>query len=324
VRRRGRPVDGWLNLDKPAGLSSAAAVGRVRRLFEAAKAGHAGTLDPLATGVLPLALGEATKTVSFLMDAAKAYRFTIRWGEARDTEDAEGAVTARSDRRPGPAEVEAALPAFIGTIQQVPPAYSALKIAGRPAYDRARAGEEVALAPRIVRVDRLILETVPDADHAVLSVWCGKGLYVRSLARDLALRLGTVGHIAALRRLAVGPFRAEDSIPLEKLEALGHSPAAFSHLQPVETALDDIPALAFDQADCTRLRQGQAVRVPRVAERADLLESDSGTVVRAIAEGVSGPTRLVALARLDGDGISPLRVFNWSDSASRPGASERT
>src|SRR5215469_15893676 len=203
-RRKGDKVDGWLVLDKPVGLSSAAAVTAVRRLFNAAKAGHGGTLDPLASGVLPIALGEATKTVGFAMAGTKTYRFTVRWGERRTTDDAEGTVMATSAARPAAAEIEAALQRFIGEIEQVPPDFSAIKVEGRRAYARARAGETLALAPRRVRIDRLSLLDRPDADHARLETVCGKGTYIRSLARDLAAALGTLGYVADLRRVAVG------------------------------------------------------------------------------------------------------------------------
>jgi tRNA pseudouridine55 synthase len=244
-RKGGTPVHGWLVLDKPFGMSSSRAVGAVRHLLGAAKAGHGGTLDPLATGILPIALGEATKTVAWAMAGRKTYRFTLRWGEARATDDAEGAVTATSEARPGAAEIAAVLPRFTGTIQQVPPAYSALKLAGERAYDLARRGETVELAPRTAEIFALRLLGVIDEDHAEFEVETGKGVYVRSLGRDIALALGTVAHIAALRRLAVGRFTLERAISLDKLEALRHSAAVFEHLLPIETALDDIPAMAL-------------------------------------------------------------------------------
>ena len=297
-KRKGDKVDGWVVLDKPLGLGSTPAVGRVRRLFGAQKAGHGGTLDPLATGVLPIALGEATKTVPFVMDGRKQYRFTLRFGEARSTEDLEGDVTATSAARPGDAAIRAALPAFVGVLDQRPPAYSALKIDGRRAYDLARAGEAVELAARRVTIERLALVARPDADHADFVVDCGKGTYIRSLGRDLALALGTVGHLSALRRTAAGPFREEGAISLSKLEALGHSPALLGALAPVATALDDIPALALAEAQADRLRQGQPVLLTRDAP-------PSGTLLRAECG-----SRLVALVRSDGAALKPVRVFN--------------
>ena len=297
-RKSGDKVDGWVILDKPVGLGSTPAVSRVRRLFGAQKAGHGGTLDPLASGVLPIALGEATKTVPFVMDGRKEYRFTLCFGQARSTEDAEGEVTATSDLRPTDAEIRRALAAFVGEVEQVPPAFSALKIEGKRAYDLARAGQPVALKPRRVLIERLELLGRPDADHADFVVSCGKGTYIRSLGRDLALSLGTVGYLSALRRTAVGPFREEAAISLPKLEALGHIPALLGALAPVATALDDIPALALTEAQADRLRQGQPVLLTRDAP-------PSGALLRAEAG-----SRLVALVRSDGASLQPVRVFN--------------
>ena len=296
--RKGEKVDGWVVLDKAVGLGSTPAVGKVRRLFGAQKAGHGGTLDTLASGVLPIALGEATKTVPFVMDGRKEYRFTIRFGEARSTEDLEGEVTERSDARPSDEAIRAALPAFVGTIEQMPPAFSALKVDGRRAYDLARAGEAVDLKPRPVTIERLTLVGRPDPDHADFVVACGKGTYIRSLGRDLARSLGTVGHLSALRRTAAGPFREAAAISLSKLEALGHIPALLGVLAPVETALDDIPALALTEAQADRLRQGQPVLLTRDVP-------PPGTLVRARAG-----SKLVALVRSDGVALKPVRVFN--------------
>ncbi|MBN9488004.1 MAG: tRNA pseudouridine(55) synthase TruB [Alphaproteobacteria bacterium] len=297
-QKKGEKIDGWVVLDKPLGLGSTQAVGRVRRLFGAQKAGHGGTLDPLASGVLPIALGEATKTVPFVMDGRKEYRFTLRFGEARSTEDAEGEVTATSPARPTDDAIRSTLARFTGEIDQTPPAYSALKIGGQRAYDLARAGETVVLTPRRVRIDRLELLSRLDADHADFVVGCGKGTYIRSLGRDLALALGTVGHLAALRRTVAGPFREEAAISLSKLEALGHIPPLLGALAPVTTALDDIPALALADAQADRLRQGQPVLLTRDAP-------PPGTLVRAEAG-----SKLVALVRSDGESLQPVRVFN--------------
>jgi tRNA pseudouridine55 synthase len=297
-RRKKQKVDGWVVLDKPLGLGSTQAVGKVRWLFNAEKAGHGGTLDPLATGVLPIALGEATKTVPFVMDGRKEYRFTLRFGEARSTEDGEGEVTATSDARPTDEAIGAALGRFIGSVEQMPPAFSALKIDGKRAYDLARAGEAVDLKPRRVSIERLELLGRPDADHADFVVGCGKGTYIRSLGRDLAQVLGTVGHLSALRRTAAGPFREEAAISLPKLEALGHNSRLLGALAPVATALDDIPALALTETQADRLRQGQSVLLTRDAPPSD-------TLVRAEWEG-----KLVALCRSDGTSLQPVRVFN--------------
>jgi tRNA pseudouridine55 synthase len=283
----------------------------VKRLTRASKAGHAGTLDPLATGVLPIALGEATKTMPFVVDAGKRYRFTLCWGEARTTDDAEGEVTARSDQRPSRSEILAALPAFHGLIDQVPPAFSALKLDGQRAYDLARAGLPVALASRQVRVDRFELVDTPDADHAVFEVACGKGTYMRALCRDLALRLGTVGHLSALRRTAVGRFGEAQAISLESLEALRHSAAVpdalteSGYLLPVETALDDIPALALTSAEANRLRSGQPVGLLHRTDLERIGHLESGAVVCAMSGG-----KPVALARFQGGDLRPLRVLN--------------
>jgi tRNA pseudouridine55 synthase len=297
-KRPKNKVDGWVVLDKPLGMGSTQAVGKVRWLFAAEKAGHGGTLDPLATGILPIALGEATKTVPFIMDGRKEYRFTLRFGEARATDDGEGEITATSDVRPTDEAIRAALGRFIGDIEQMPPAFSALKIGGQRAYDLARAGETVELKARTVTIDRLELMARPDADHADFVVGCGKGTYIRSLGRDLARALGTVGHLSALRRSAVGPFREEAAISLSKLEALGHIPPLLGALAPVATALDDIPALALTEAQADRLRHGQPVLLTRDAP-------PSGTLVRA-----ETGSKLVALVRSDGVALQPVRVFN--------------
>ena len=256
---RGAAVNGWLVLDKPLGVSSAQAVAKARWAFNAAKAGHSGTLDPLATGALAIAFGEATKTIPCIEDVLKGYRFTVRWGAATATDDAEGAVLATSDARPTAAQIAAALPAFTGDILQTPPAFSAVKVDGARAYKLARAGEAVALAARPLHVARLALVDQPDADHATLEMTCGKGGYVRAIARDLGAALGCFGHVCALRRLWTGPFRVEDAIAFDKLDQIRHSDAIETHLAPVSTGLDDIPALAVTARDAADLRQGRAV-----------------------------------------------------------------
>ncbi len=304
-KRRGRPVHGWLVLDKPVGVSSTRAVAIVRRLFDAEKAGHGGTLDPLASGILPVALGEATKTVAWAMAARKTYQFTVRWGEARTTDDAEGAITANSEHRPTEPEVLAVFPNFIGEIRQRPPAYSALKVAGERAYDLARSGEVVDLEARPVRIESLRLMGTPDPHHADFVAEVGKGTYIRALGRDLALKLGTCGHVSALRRTRVGPFDEARAISLDKLTSLGHSPPPFEHLLPVETALDDIPALALTEAEANRLRCGQAVLPLRPTDRALVLELGNGQRIRATCG-----TKLVALAEIVDGALRPVRVLN--------------
>ncbi len=306
-KRRGRPIHGWIVIDKPQGMTSARVVARVRAITGAAKAGHAGTLDPLATGVLPIALGEATKTVAWVMDGAKAYRFTVRWGEARDSDDSEGVVTATSEARPGAAEIEAALPRFVGAIEQTPPTYSAIKVDGRRSYALARADEAVELEPRPVRIDAFELIGVTDPDHAEFEVRCGKGVYIRSLARDLGRVLGTFGHVSGIRRLAAGPFAEDDAISLDHLDTLGHSAPPSSYLLPVETALDDIPALALTETQAEHLRHGRPVRVrgPGGLRFVDTDGLEENLTVCAMAGD-----KLVALARLDGDELRPVRVLN--------------
>ncbi|WP_430437529.1 tRNA pseudouridine(55) synthase TruB [Oceanibaculum nanhaiense] len=304
-KRRGEKVDGWVVLDKPEGLNSTRAVSIVRRLFDAAKAGHAGTLDPLATGVLPIALGEATKTVPFVMDGRKAYRFTVRWGEARTTDDREGEVSDTSDVRPAEADILAVLPRFLGEIEQVPPRYSAIKIDGERAYDLARANVPIEMKSRIVTLTRLDLLRIVDADHAEFEVECGKGTYVRSLARDLALALGTVGHVTSLRRTRSGPFTLEHAISLDLLEESAQGPGLQSHLLPIETALDDIPALALNGSEASQLRSGQPIPMFRAADIGRLGDLDKVDIVCAMAEG-----RPVALTRFAEGRLHPVRVFN--------------
>ncbi|MCH7937697.1 MAG: tRNA pseudouridine(55) synthase TruB [Proteobacteria bacterium] len=304
-KRRGKAINGWIIIDKPKGLSSSAAVGRVRRLTGAAKVGHAGTLDPMATGVLPMALGEATKIVSYLMDGAKAYRFTVRWGERRDTDDAEGTIVETSDARPTREQILAVLGNFIGDIEQIPPVFSAIKIGGKRAYELARANQAPEMKPRTIHIEDLRLLGLPDGDHAEFEAVSGKGAYMRGLARDLGTALGTVGHIAQLRRTAVGPFDEKQAISLDKLESPGHSAPLSEHLLPVETVLDDIPALALTETEARKLSRGQAIPVLPVASRSPLKNISQGDVVRAMAEG-----RLVALVKVNGGEIRPFRVIN--------------
>ncbi|MGB8181479.1 MAG: tRNA pseudouridine(55) synthase TruB [Stellaceae bacterium] len=305
ARASAAPVHGWVVLDKPLGLTSARAVAAVKRAFGAAKAGHAGTLDPLATGVLPIALGEATKTVPFVVVGTKLYRFTVAWGEARATDDAEGQVVATSARRPSETEIRAVLPRFVGTISQRPPDFSAIKVAGMRAYALARAGSATGLAARPVEVRRLDLVAIPDSDHAIFEAEVGPGTYVRSLARDLGETLETRAFVADLRRLAVGRFTVKLAISLDNLTALGHSPAASGHLLPLETALDDIPALALTEDQAKALRCGQAVTPLRPQDRASLSQIGNGATVCATLGG-----KLVALAEVAAGGIRPLRVLN--------------
>ena len=257
-KRKGQPVHGWVVLDKPSEIGSTPCVGKVRYAFQAQKAGHAGTLDPLASGVLPIALGEATKTVPYIMDGTKEYEFTITWGTATDSLDAEGKVTDQNDIRPTEDSILEILPAFIGSISQTPPEYSAIKVQGQRAYDLARLGELVKLAAR--KIDIFNLQLVEHSNEwSSFRTSCGKGTYIRSLARDMAERLGCLGHITVLRRTRVGPFSLEDAISLETLTSLGHIGADHGCLLPVTTALDDIPALAVSESEARSLRNGQTL-----------------------------------------------------------------
>ncbi|MDG2521446.1 tRNA pseudouridine(55) synthase TruB [Caulobacter segnis] len=304
-RKKGEAVSGWVNLDKPYDLGSTHAVSRVRRAFNAQKAGHAGTLDPLATGILPLALGEATKTVPFLMDADKTYRFTIEWGRTTATFDREGETTAQSDVRPTVEQVEAALPAFVGEVDQVPPAYSAIKVDGERAYDLAREGVEFELKTRKVSIYSLSVVGAPDADHVELEMDCGKGTYVRAVVRDLAEALGACGHVSQLRRTRVGAFTEATAISLETLENFDYDARLSEALLPVETALDDIPALAVTDEDAFRLAQGRPiVLVPRQVEtlKAQLTPGDR-TVSAMNGE------KIVALCEMRAGRLNPVRVF---------------
>jgi tRNA pseudouridine55 synthase len=312
-RRKGDPVNQWICLDKPLNMTSTEAVSKVRRLFNAQKGGHAGTLDPLATGILPIALGEATKTVPFLMEADKTYRFTIAWGTTTASYDREGAVVETSDVRPSRAAAEAALPAFVGEITQVPPIYSAIKVDGQRSYDLARAGQAVELAPRIITVHDIAVADVPDNDHLTLEMTCGKGAYVRAVVRDLAQALGACGHVCDLRRTRVGAFTEARSISLDKLTELVHRGAGSEALLPVETALDDIPALAVTDEDAFRLKQGRPiVLVPRQVEalRPRLIPRPIGgqDASRTVSATLGG--RIVALCEMRAGRLNPTRVFH--------------
>jgi tRNA pseudouridine55 synthase len=302
-RKKGKPVHGWLVLDKPAGLTSTQAVGVVKRLFEAQKAGHAGTLDPLATGILPIALGEATKTVPFAVDGEKAYRFTVRFGAETDTDDAEGAVVETSEVRPSREAIEAVLDNFTGEISQVPPRYSAIKVEGNRAYDLARSGEEVALEPRTVVIEDLRLIDMPDAATAVFEAECGKGTYVRAVARDMGRALGCFGHVIALRRTRVGAFDEATSVSLETLQAaVQTSEAALAaQLLPVEAALDALPGVSVGPNDAASLARGQSVLVR--GRDAPVLQGAAWAHFKG---------RILALGELEKGAFRPTRVFNFS------------
>jgi len=302
-RKKGSIVNGWVVLDKPRGVTSTQAVGIVRRAFDAQKAGHAGTLDPLATGILPIALGEATKTVPYAVDGEKSYRFTVRWGAETDTDDAEGSVVRTAELRPDADAISEHLPSFIGQISQVPPAYSAVKIDGERAYDLARGGQQVQLEPRIVEVSSLKVTGMPDSETTTFEAVCGKGTYVRAIARDLGRKLGCLGHVIELRRTRVGIFSEQQAVSLEKLrtlEELDDGGAALAKtLLPVESALDEVVGFNVSASDAARLTRGQSILIR--GRDAPIL---SGTAY-AMCKG-----QLIALGEFEQGELRPLRVFN--------------
>ncbi len=305
-RKKGRPVSGWLILDKPLGMGSTQAVGKVKWLYQAQKAGHAGTLDPLATGVLPIALGEATKTVPFIMDEEKTYRFTAKWGASTTTDDGEGDIVTESDRRPSRDDIEAVLGQFTGEIEQVPPQFSAVKVDGERAYDIARDGDEVKLEARTITIHDLAIVDTPSTDETVFEAVTGKGAYVRALVRDMAKALGTEGHVSALRRTAVGPFRAEDAVSVEDLEEIETPEARDEALQPIAFALSGLPQAAIDGPQADRLRRGQAaVIAPPVAK--GVRGEQAGAIENVLAVLHDDA---VAICTLDGLKLQPGRVFN--------------
>lgn len=312
-RKKGRAINGWINLDKPADITSTQAVGRIRYLLNAQKAGHAGTLDPLATGILPIALGEATKTIPYIQNALKTYSFKVLWGEERDTDDAEGEVTTTSPHRPTEQDIQSILGQFTGDIEQTPPRYSAIKIKGQRAYDLAREGKEPEMKSRPAYIQSLELTEAHD-DYASFHCVCGKGTYMRSLARDIARTLGTAGYIFDLRREAVGPFTQETAISLASFEELDHSPAPedidSNVLLPVQTALDDIPALAINEREAARLKNGQTLSF---IARPDV-ERLHQAGIKAVADPVEVLTICydvpVAIVEVRGIEIKPVRVLN--------------
>lgn len=300
-RKKGNPVHGWLVLDKPLEMTSTRAVGILKRLYSAQKVGHAGTLDPLATGILPIAFGEATKTVPFAVDGEKVYRFAVRWGAETSTDDAEGEVTATSEARPTVADIEALLPQFTGEIMQVPPQFSAIKVDGERAYALARDGEEVVLEARPVVIDELRLVEVPDEHTAHLEARCGKGTYVRAIARDIGRALGCRGHVVGLRRTRVGPFSQDDAVGLEEIEAAAEAGEDLSSfLRPVEVALGEILELNVSPADAADLAQGRSI----------LIRGRDAPVLGGSAYAMS-KGRIVALGEIAKGALHPTRVFNF-------------
>ncbi|KCV82672.1 tRNA pseudouridine synthase B [Actibacterium atlanticum] len=297
-RRKGRDISGWLVVDKPAGISSNAVVNKVRWALNAKKAGHAGTLDPEATGVLAVAVGEATKTVPYITDALKAYVFDVRLGQATNTDDQEGEVISESDLRPSDDDIRAALPQFIGDIMQIPPKFSAVKIDGERAYKLARDDEEFEIAARPLFVESLVMLGRPDADHVTLEMVCGKGGYVRSIARDLGDALGCFGHVRQLRRVWSGPFEAKDGITMEQVDALAKDPALDAHLVPLETGLADLPELTCTPEGAAKLRNGN----PGMVIASDV---EYGDEAWASYQG-----KAVAVGRYKAGELHPSRVFN--------------
>lgn len=306
-KRKGNPVHGWLVLDKPVDMTSTQAVGLTKRLLNAQKAGHGGTLDPLASGILPIAFGEATKTSAWAMDAEKEYVFTIEWGASTDSQDKEGAVIATSKDRPTLDQVEAALEAYRGEIEQVPPKFSAIKVNGERAYDLAREGEEFELESRPVTIHEAKVTDMPDADHTEIHVVTGKGFYVRALARDLAFDLECEGHISALRRTRVGDFTLEDAVTPDALEGMDGPAPRIEALLPLETALDDLPPVDLAVGDAELLKQGRTVKLlPHVIEnwRADLRSEREDRLAVAMDDG-----QALALGEVRAGQFKPTRVF---------------
>ena len=314
-RKKGRPVNGWIVLDKDYDFGSTEAVSKLKWLFQAQKVGHAGTLDPRATGVLPIAFGEATKTVPYVTDAEKTYRFTAKWGEATLTDDTESEVIATSDTRPRIDAIEAILPQFTGDIEQTPPQFSAIKVNGARAYDIARDGEKVDLPARTISVHELRIVDMPDADHTVFEAVTGKGAYVRALVRDIARALGTEGHVVELRRTAVGPFSVDDGVRISDLEAIASPEERDQALLPLETGLLSLPQAPIGGPEAAKLRRGQhAVLSPAVARGVRSGDADLGDIVLAIASNEP-----VALCELDGLKLKPTRVFNLGNGSSDQG-----
>jgi tRNA pseudouridine55 synthase len=312
AKRKGEPVHGWLVLNKSSGITSTKALSIARRLLNANKAGHAGTLDPLADGVLPLAFGEATKTVPYLVDARKTYRFTVRWGQETTTDDREGPVVRSSDMRPTAQQILAGLPAFIGRVLQVPPAFSAILVDGQRAYDLARDGADVLLQARETEIFQLELLDQPDGDHTVFHMACGKGTYVRAFARDIGRALGCFGHVASLTRTSVGPFRLSDAITLEKLEESAKEPLTTRGLRPLATVLDDIPALAVTDQEASQLRLGRAVLARGRLFFSEGVADDSGSHAMPAVYCRTRSGDPVAIAVFEAGEVKPIRVFNFS------------
>ncbi len=308
-RKKGLKLNGWINLNKPSGITSTQALNIVRRALDAQKAGHAGTLDPLATGVLPLALGEATKTIPYIQDAYKTYHFTVTWGQQRTTDDSEGDVLTTSDLRPSSDDIQALLPQFTGDITQIPPQFSAIKIDGQRAYDLAREGETVDIKPRQVFVESIQIDA-HRADQTDFTCTCGKGTYVRSIARDLGTKLGCGGYISRLERAAVGPFSLISAIPLDFFRDLGENPDLGSILLPVQTALDDIPALALNDGEAGRIRQGQSLMFVSRPDIERLSHAGFDLNIPETAVAITSHGKAVAIVTVSGAEVHPVKILN--------------
>lgn len=309
AKKQRHKINGWINLNKPAGIGSTHALSRVKRAINPAKAGHAGTLDPLADGILPLALGEATKTVPFMQDRGKAYRFTVKWGAATDTDDSDGTITNTSDHRPSLSDIESIMPDFIGDVEQVPPRYSAVKIDGQRAYDLAREGAEFEIKTRLVRIDDLRCIS-SDSDSAVFECYCGKGTYVRSLARDMALELDTFGHVTALQRFELGPMALNDAISLDFFDEEVHIDDLMEVLLPVETVLDDIPDLPISDQELSSLRQGRVLTFVSPYDIGRLKNSGLNQQGVQTARITAPNGDCAGLVEVTGVKIQPQRIFN--------------
>lgn len=308
--KKGNKIDGWVNLHKPVGITSTQALAAVKRALKPQKAGHAGTLDPLASGILPIALGEATKTVPYVQDCIKTYNFTVTWGEQRTTDDAEGVALKTSDKRPAQAEVESLLSGFLGEIEQTPPQFSAIKVDGERAYDLARDGETVELKSRIVYIESLEIIS-HTAGETTFRCICGKGTYVRSLARDMGLKLGCFGYISALERASVGPFALESAISLDIFQNPDDKPSPEQVLLPLQTALDDIPVLALREQEAARLKNGNGLTflskpdLERMSQAG--IEWEGRNIVTAL---VTYDKKAIAIVEVEGPELHPIRIFN--------------
>ena len=303
-------LNGWIIIDKQAGVTSRQIVSKISKIFKLNKIGHGGTLDPMATGVLPIALGEATKLISFIQNKKKKYLFTIKWGEATDTEDIEGKVIEKSDIRPNKEQINKALNAFIGQINQKPPVFSAIKINGQRSYNLARKNISISHKARQINVHELSLKKIINLDSAEFEVICGKGTYVRSLARDIAEKLNTRGHITNLRRQFVGNFHEKDTIFIDFFEEMIHSPSFLKKIKPIEKVLDDIPALFLTETEAIKLRQGQKIKLDSFKFNNDFIK-EYPNYKNYERVYTLNDDKLIALIEIDGGIVKPKRIINY-------------